>query len=52
MRCHGSFEGDVAVLWEVAAVGKRIEECLISARWRAVLDLSGVPWLCSTMIGS
>lgn len=59
MRCDSTMENRVAVLrlrgvaddWELPGFGTRLEMCLASAGGRAVLDVSEVPWLSSTMIG-
>jgi anti-anti-sigma factor len=37
--------------WEVPAIRARLEESLCAAGWRALVDLSAVPWLSSMMIG-
>ena len=58
MRCESKIEEDVAVLrlhggadqWELAPFAARLECCLAAGHWRAVLDLSDVPWLTSSMI--
>lgn len=59
MTWNASCLNNVAVLrlsgeidhWEVPAIRTRLEESLRAAGWRALVDLSAVPWLSSMMIG-